>query len=106
MRCGRACGRNAVRADMHISLCNEVIGALSFERQCEMVSALGYDGLEIAPMTLADAPTTLSGPRIAELRRAASDAGIAITGLNYVLRAPAGLSIPAPDAAVRRRTVA
>ena len=66
---------------MRISLCNEVIGELPFERQCEMAAALGYDGLEIAPMTLADDPTTLSGARIAELRRAASDAGIAITGL-------------------------
>jgi sugar phosphate isomerase/epimerase len=90
---------------MRVSLCNEVIGELSFERQCEVAAALGYDGLEIAPMTLADDPTTLSGTRIAELRRAASDAGIAITGLHYVLRAPAGLSITTHDEAVRRRTI-
>ena len=56
-------------------------------------------------MTLADDPTTLSGARIAELRRAASDAGIAITGLHYVLRAPAGLSITSADDAVRERTI-
>src|ERR1043165_7074503 len=91
---------------MRISLCNEVIGALSFERQCEVAAALGYDGLEIAPMTLADDPTQLSGARIAELRRAASGAGIAITGLHYVLRAPAGLSITSADDAVRKRTIA
>ena len=90
---------------MRVSLCNEVIGELSFERQCEVAAALGYDGLEIAPMTLAEDPTTLSGTRIAELRRAASDAGIAITGLHYVLRAPAGLSITTHDEAVRRRTI-
>ena len=90
---------------MRVSLCNEVIGELSFARQCEMAAALGYDGLEIAPMTLSDDPTTLSGTRIAELRRAASDAGIAITGLHYVLRAPAGLSITTRDEAVRQRTI-
>lgn len=90
---------------MDVSLCNEVIGELPFERQCAMAAALGYDGLEIAPMTLTDDPTTLSAARIAELRRAASDAGIAITGLHYVLRAPAGLSITSRDAAVRERTV-
>jgi len=90
---------------MRVSLCNEVIGELSFERQCEVAAALGYDGLEIAPMTLAEDPTTLSGTRIAELRRGASDAGIAITGLHYVLRAPAGLSITTRDEAVRRRTI-
>jgi sugar phosphate isomerase/epimerase len=90
---------------MRISLCNEVIGELSFERQCAMVAALGYDGLEIAPMTLSDDPTTLNAARIAELRRTASDAGIAITGLHYVLRAPAGLSITSRDETVRRRTI-
>jgi sugar phosphate isomerase/epimerase len=91
---------------MRISLCNEVIGELPFERQCAMAAALGYDGLEIAPVTLTDDPTTLGSARIAELRRAASDAGIAITGLHYVLRAPAGLSITSADNAVRGRTIA
>ena len=91
---------------MQVSLCNEVIGGLSFGRQCEIAAALGYDGLEIAPFTLGDNPTTLSGASIAELRRAASDAGIAITGLHYVLRAPAGLSITSADNAVRERTIA
>ena len=32
---------------MRISLCNEVIRELPFERQCELVKKLGYDGLEI-----------------------------------------------------------
>ena len=91
---------------MRISLCNEVIGDLPFERQCELAAALGYDGLEIAPFTLGDDPTTFGGARIAALRRAASDAGIAITGLHYVLRAPAGLSITSADATVRGRTAA
>ena len=91
---------------MHVSLCNEVIGELPFERQCEMAAALGYDGLEIAPVTLTDDPAKLSSARIGELRRAASDAGIAITGLHYVLRAPVDLSITSADAAVRTRTVA
>lgn len=90
---------------MRISLCNEVIGELPFERQCDMAATLGYDGLEIAPVTLTDDPVRLSGIRIAALRRAASDAGIAITGLHYILRAPAGLSITSADVAQRQRTV-
>jgi D-psicose/D-tagatose/L-ribulose 3-epimerase len=91
---------------MRISLCNEVIGELPFERQCEVAAGLGYDGLEIAPVTLTDDPAKLTPARIAELRRTAADAGIAITGLHYVLRAPAGLSITASDKATRERTVA
>jgi sugar phosphate isomerase/epimerase len=90
---------------MRISLCNEVIGSLPFERQCELAAALGYDGLEIAPYTLADDPTKLSAAQAAQLRRAANDAGIAITGLHYLLRAPAGLSITSADAAQRQRSI-
>lgn len=90
---------------MRISLCNEVIGELPFERQCELASALGYDGLEIAPFTLGDDPTNLSAGQVAQLRRAASEAGIAITGLHYLLRAPAGLSITSSDAARRQRSL-
>ena len=44
---------------MRIALCNEVIASLPFERQCVMAKELGYDGLEIAPMTLSDEPHTL-----------------------------------------------
>jgi sugar phosphate isomerase/epimerase len=50
---------------MRISLCNEVIRELPFERQCELVKKLGYDGLEIAPVTLSDDP-----PKITAARRA------------------------------------
>ena len=91
---------------MRISLCNEVIAELPFARQCEVAAALGYDGLEIAPFTLSDDPTRLSATRMAELRRAAADAGVAITGLHYLMRAPAGLSITSADAAQRARSIA
>src|ERR1700742_1385527 len=106
MPCWRGYGPDrAARTDMRVSLCNEVIAGLPFERQCELAAALGYDGLEPAPFTFGDDPTKLTGTQIAELRRAASDAGIAITGLHYLLRAPAGLSITSADDMVRRRTV-
>jgi D-psicose/D-tagatose/L-ribulose 3-epimerase len=90
---------------MQISLCNEVIAEYPFARQCEFARAVGYDGIEIAPMTLSDQPHVLPSGRRAELRRAAADAGIAITSLHYVLRAPEGLSITAADAAQRARTI-
>ena len=89
---------------MIVSLCNEVLRELDFPAQCALAKGLGYDGLEIAPFTLADQPDRLPAARRAELRRIASDHGIAITGLHYLLLAPEGLSITSPDAAVRRRT--
>jgi sugar phosphate isomerase/epimerase len=90
---------------MRVSLCNEVIAELPFARQCELAAGLGYDGLELAPCTLSDDPTRLTAGEIGALRTAARDAGIAITGLHYLLRAPSGLSITSSDAAVRQRTI-
>jgi len=90
---------------MIISLCNEVVRELDFAGQCALAKDLGYDGLEIAPFTLADDPARLPASRRAELRRIAQDHGSAITGLHYLLLAPEGLSITSPDAAVRARTI-
>jgi sugar phosphate isomerase/epimerase len=90
---------------VRLSLCNEVVRELSFERQCAFARAVGYDGLEIAPFTLGDEPHRLIAARRAELRRAAADAGIAITGLHWLLVTPKGLSITTEDAALRARTI-
>jgi sugar phosphate isomerase/epimerase len=89
---------------MIIALCNEVLRELDFPGQCALAKGLGYDGLEIAPFTLSAEPHRLSASRRAELRRIAQDHGLAITGLHYLLLAPAGLSITSPDAGVRERT--
>lgn len=90
---------------MRIALCNEVLAPLPFARQCEVAAALGYQGLEVAPFTLGDAPLELSAAARASLRRAAQDAGIAVSGLHWLLRQPVGLSITSADAAVRARTL-
>jgi sugar phosphate isomerase/epimerase len=90
---------------VRIALCNEVIAPMPFPAQCVYAAKLGYDGLEIAPYTLSDEPHRLGAAQIAAARSAAQDAGIAITGLHWLLLKPAGLSISARDAAVRKRTV-
>ena len=91
---------------MRISLCNEVVRDLDFAAQCALAAGLGYDGLEVAPFTLdAEAPHLLPASRRVDLRRAAQDAGVAITSLHWLLVAPAGLSITTADPAVRARTL-
>jgi sugar phosphate isomerase/epimerase len=90
---------------MRIALCNEVLQPWDFARQCDYAARLGYDGLELAPFTLDEAPHLLSAERRRALRRAAADAGVAVTGLHWLLVTPKGLSITTADAAVRRRTV-
>jgi len=90
---------------MRIALCNEVIAPMPFPAQCEYAAKLGYDGLEVAPYTLSEEPQRMGSAQIAAARAAAADAGIAVTGLHWLLVKPAGLSITARDQAVRRRTV-
>ena len=90
---------------MRIALCNEVLQPLPFAQQCRLAADLGYDGLEVAPFTLAKDPMTLTDADAQSLRRTAGDHGLAITGLHWLLVAPKGLSIVDADAAVRGRTV-
>ncbi|MBM3802700.1 MAG: sugar phosphate isomerase/epimerase [Acidimicrobiia bacterium] len=90
---------------MRFALCNEVVRELEFPAQCEFAQKLGYAGLELAPFTFGENPHLLSAEERQELRRAALGAGIAITGLHWLLLAPKGLSITTPDPAVRARTV-
>jgi len=89
---------------MKIALCNEVLQPLPFAQQCAFAAALGYDGLEVAPFTLAADPTELTDAQARELARIATDHGLEITGLHWLLVAPAGLSIVCADEALRRRT--
>ena len=90
---------------MRIALCNEVIAPMPFPKQCEYAAKLGYDGLEIAPYTLSDEPHRLGAAQLGAARAAASDAGIAVTGLHWLLLKPSGLSICSRDEGIRRKTV-
>ena len=90
---------------MRIALCNEVIAPMPFPAQCEYAAKLGYDGLEIAPYTLSEEPHRMGSARIAAARAAAEDAGIAVTGLHWLLVKPTGLSVSTKDEAVRKKTV-
>ncbi len=90
---------------MRVSLCNEVVRDLPIAQQAAFAAALGYDGLEIAPFTLdAEKPHAPGAETIAQVRRAAGDAGIVVSGLHWLLVAPAGLSITSADRAVQDKT--
>src|SRR3569623_1690102 len=89
---------------MKFALCNEVLQPLPFAQQCKLAATLGYEGLEVAPFTLAPDPTTLTDAEVAAVRRTAEEHGLKIYGLHWLLVAPAGLSIVSSDAALRQRT--
>jgi sugar phosphate isomerase/epimerase len=89
---------------LRFAICNELFEGWPWERVCEYARSLGYEGLEVAPFTLADSAEQVSPQRRAELRRGAESRGIEVLGLHWLLVKPPGLYITHPDASVRRRT--
>lgn len=90
---------------MKLALCNEVLAPLSLEAQCELAARLGYDGLEIAPFTLARAPERIDAAEARRIRGVVESSGLVVTGLHWLLVKPSGLSVTDPDAARRKRTL-
>ncbi|VTU37986.1 D-tagatose 3-epimerase [Variovorax sp. PBS-H4] len=91
---------------MKFALCNEVLKALPFPEQCRVAAALGYDALEVAPFTLAADPMDIADSQAREFARVAREHGVEISGLHWLLVAPAGLSIVSSDGALRQRSTA
>jgi len=90
---------------VRLSLCNEVIRDLPFERQCALAAALGYQGLEVALFTFGDDGWRMPASRRAEIRSACANEGIAVSGLHWLLAAPAGLSVTTADRTVWQKSV-
>jgi sugar phosphate isomerase/epimerase len=89
---------------LKFAICNELFEGWDWDRVCDFARSLGYEGLEVAPFTLADGAAQVTPRRRAELRRSAEARGVEVLGLHWLLVKPPGLYITHPDPAVRRRT--
>jgi sugar phosphate isomerase/epimerase len=89
---------------MKIAICNELFQGWPIEKVFEYAAQLGYDGVEIAPFTLADSVTEISAKRRNAILRAAASNGVEIVGLHWLLVKPEGLYINHPDEIIRIRT--
>src|SRR5947209_4372072 len=89
---------------IRLGICNELFEGWDFAEVCHTVKAIGYDGLEIAPFTLAPRITDVSPARRRELRAIVADVGLATIGLHWLLAKTEGYYLTTPDAAVRRKT--
>jgi len=81
-----------------------MFGQTPFAQVCNEVRALGYEGVEIAPFTLADDPASLPLERREEMRRIMAGEGLCFVGLHWLLASPPGLHMTTPDEALRRHT--
>jgi sugar phosphate isomerase/epimerase len=89
---------------MKFAICNEIFQGWKLEAIFEYAAKLGYNGVEIAPFTLAESVTEISGDERRRIRDLAARHGIKIAGIHWVLVKPEGLYINHPDQAIRERT--
>jgi sugar phosphate isomerase/epimerase len=89
---------------MKLSICNELFEHWPWPRLCQFVSETGYEGLEVAPFTLAPRAELISPAQRIELRTIAESHHLQIVGLHWLLVGPPGLHITHPDPHVRQQT--
>ena len=78
-----------------------------FDRVCRFAKETGYDGVEVAPFTIAPHVSQISRASRADMVEEAVDAGVEIVGLHWLLanvRSERPLYVTHPDPQVRRDT--
>lgn len=91
---------------MKFAICQELFEGWDWKQQCEYAAKVGYTGLELAPFTVAERVEQISPAKRAELRKIASDSGVEIIGLHWLLAKTTGLHLTTFDAQVRKATAA
>jgi len=89
---------------MKFAICNEIFQGWNIEDTFAFAAKTGYDAVEIAPFTIAKYVTDISTNDRQKIRGTAARAGIAISGIHWVLAQSEGLHLTHPDDAVRART--
>lgn len=89
---------------MKFAICNEILQGWKLEDTFAFAAKTGYDAVEIAPFTIAKYVTDISPPERKRIRDAAAKAGIAISGIHWVLVQAEGMYLTHPEKNVRDRT--
>ena len=97
-------GPHPILPPMQFGICNEIFKDWKIEDAMSFARKAGYDAIEIAPFTIANYVTDIPAARRTEIRDAAARAGIAISGIHWVLVQAEGMYLNHPDTAVRTRT--
>src|SRR5208283_1846601 len=89
---------------MKYAICNETFQDWPMGRACAFAAECGYQGIEIAPFTLAARASDVSPAQRQEIRRQAEAAGLEVVGLHWLLAKTEGFHLTSSDAEVRQRT--
>ncbi len=92
---------------MKFSFCNEFCENMKPDAVFQLAARLGYDGVEVAPFTLAASVREIDDAERRRIAGAAKRAGIEVVGLHWLLVSPPGLHLNHPEQPeVRERTIA
>ncbi|MCM8821867.1 MAG: sugar phosphate isomerase/epimerase [Candidatus Omnitrophica bacterium] len=89
---------------MKTGICNEIFSGWSIEETIKYVKSIGYDGLEIAPFTLANSVLDIPDEERKRIKNIAEKHNLEIIGTHWLLVKPEGLSISSPDHELRKKT--
>lgn len=91
---------------MKFSICNELYESWDARAAMRHAYGLGYRGWEVAPFTLFDDIEQLTHDQRMAYRQMASEEGLEIVGLHWLLAKTEGFHLTADEDATRARTVA
>src|ERR1700694_4139640 len=86
------------------AICNEIYGETDFARACKSIRRIGYEGIEIAPFTLAENPAGISAGQRQVYRDIIGSEGLTFAGLHWLMVSPKGLHVTTPDQTLRERS--
>jgi len=89
---------------IRLGICNELFEGWEFDQVCRTVKEIGYEGLEIAPFTLARRITELGSRRRRELATMIEESGLKSIGLHWLLAKTEGFHLTSPEERVRLAT--
>jgi sugar phosphate isomerase/epimerase len=89
---------------MKFAICSEIFQGWKMDVAMAFAKSAGYDGIEIAPFTLAKYVTEISATERQQIRAQAAALGLEITGIHWVLVQAEGMYLNHPDASIRART--
>ena len=86
------------------AICNEAFEKFAFSDACRAIRNAGYEGIEIAPFTLAEDPAAIPASKRREYRSLIESEGLKFVGLHWLMVSPKGLHVTTPDTALRARS--
>ena len=90
---------------MKLCICNEIFQDWPWNDQFRVAADLGFDAIEIAPFTIAQSVRQITAETRRLLRHLATQTGLEIAGIHWLLAHTEGYHLTHPDPEVRRRTI-